>query len=83
MKAYDIVIVGAGPAGVSAALYSHRSGLDILVVSRHDSALLPAGKIENYYGFIDGITRRFPTLSTSNVNLKLPVHPRVPIKTVP
>ena len=58
MKAYDIVIVGAGPAGVSAALYSHRSGLDILVVSRHDSALLPAGKIENYYGLGRSATGR-------------------------
>ena len=29
------------------------------------------------------ITRRFPTLSTSNVNRKLPVQPRVPISTSP
>jgi tRNA U34 5-carboxymethylaminomethyl modifying enzyme MnmG/GidA len=34
-------------------------------------------------GLMAGITRRLPTLSTSKVKLKLPVHPNVPIRTSP
>ncbi|HMI31718.1 MAG TPA: cyclic nucleotide-binding domain-containing protein, partial [Candidatus Limnocylindrales bacterium] len=57
-KARDLVIVGAGPAGLAAAVYGASEGLDVLVVE----ASAPGGqagassKIENYLGFPTGIS---------------------------
>lgn len=54
----DVVIVGAGPAGLSAAVYAASEGLDVLVIERS----APGGqagsssKIENYLGFPTGIS---------------------------
>lgn len=47
-----ILVVGAGPAGISAALYARRGGADVLVVARRkgSSALGKAELIQNYYG---------------------------------
>lgn len=55
MSMYDVVIVGSGPAGVSAALYLKRAKKDILLISKGEGALKKADKIENYYG-IESIT---------------------------
>ena len=44
----DVIIIGAGPAGISAALYTIRSGLETKVITAGDSALAKAEKIENY-----------------------------------
>jgi thioredoxin reductase (NADPH) len=55
---YDVAILGAGPAGLTAALYAASEGLRTLVVE----ALAPGGqagtsaRIENYPGFPDGIS---------------------------
>ena len=46
----DILIIGSGPAGISAALYAARAGMDTLVISSGQSALFKAHMIENYYG---------------------------------
>ncbi len=54
---YDVIIIGSGPAGVSAALYTKRANLNTLVISLKNSTLSKAEKIENYYGLskpIDG-----------------------------
>ena len=54
---YDVVIVGAGPAGLTAAVYAASEGLRALVVERH----APGGqagtssRIENYPGFPEGV----------------------------
>src|SRR5574341_792921 len=54
----DVVIVGAGPAGLAAAVYSASEGLDVLVLETN----APGGqagsssKIENYLGFPTGIS---------------------------
>lgn len=52
---YDVIIIGAGPAGISASLYAKRAGKDVLVLYYGTSEEEKAHKIENYYGFVDGI----------------------------
>lgn len=52
---YDVIIVGAGPAGISASLYTVRGNLKTLVIYKEKSALEKAKNIENYYGFKNGI----------------------------
>lgn len=46
----NIVIIGAGPAGISAALYAARGNMNPLVINNGIGALAKAEKIENYYG---------------------------------
>ncbi|MDO5798612.1 MAG: FAD-dependent oxidoreductase [Eubacteriales bacterium] len=46
----NIVIIGAGPAGISAALYAARGNMRPLVINNGIGALEKAEKIENYYG---------------------------------
>lgn len=52
---YDVIIVGAGPAGISASLYTVRRNLKTLIIYKEKSALEKTTKIENYYGFENGI----------------------------
>lgn len=56
MKEYDVIIVGAGPSGISASLYAKRSNMTVLVLYYGTSELEKAHKIDNYYGFTNGIT---------------------------
>lgn len=53
---YDVIIIGAGPAGISAAIYTKRANLNVLVLHYGESQLEKAEKIDNYYGFENGIT---------------------------
>ena len=53
---YDIIIIGAGPAGISAALYAKRANLNVALIYAGESQLEKAHKIDNYYGFPEGIT---------------------------
>lgn len=46
----NLIIIGSGPAGISAALYAARAGLSPLVISEGAGALEKAERIENYYG---------------------------------
>ncbi len=52
----NVIIIGNGPAGISAALYTKRAGIDTTIIGRDDGALQKAAEIENYYGFSDPIT---------------------------
>ena len=52
---YDVAIVGAGPAGLTAALYCGRANLSTIVFGNiYDSQIAKAGDIRNYPG-IDSI----------------------------
>jgi thioredoxin reductase (NADPH) len=53
---YDVIIIGKGPAGLSASLYTVRSNLKTLVIGRNDSRLRIAEKIDNYFGFEQTVT---------------------------
>ena len=46
----DILIVGGGPAGVSAALYTSRAGMQTTIIHKGSGALDKAERVDNYYG---------------------------------
>ena len=52
----DVIIIGSGPAGVSASLYARRAGLSVEVLSKGTGALEKAELIENYYGFPEPVS---------------------------
>jgi thioredoxin reductase (NADPH) len=54
----DVIIVGAGPAGLAAAVYAASEGLDVLVIetSSPGGQAASSSKIENYLGFPTGIS---------------------------
>lgn len=57
MKIYDIIIIGGGPAGYTAAMYGARAGLDTLIIERMSvgGQMSITDVIDNYPGFNDGI----------------------------
>ena len=48
---FDSIIIGGGPAGITAAVYIARAGFSCAVIDDGRSSLLKTDKIENYYGF--------------------------------
>ena len=56
-KTYDIIILGGGPAGYTAALYATRAGLDTLLIEKMSPGgqMTLTGDIDNYPGFEDGV----------------------------
>ena len=57
LKIYDVIIIGGGPAGYSAALYASRAGYEAVVVERLSAGgqMALTGDIDNYPGFEEGI----------------------------
>ena len=61
---FDITVIGGGPAGLSAALYAKRFGLNILVITKElGGSIVDSYSVENYLGFgsVDGeeLIKRF------------------------
>ena len=54
----DVIIIGKGPAGISAALYAVRGGASVSVIAKDGGALTKADLIQNYYGFENGINAK-------------------------
>ncbi len=55
---YQLVVIGGGPAGLSAAIYAARGRLDTLLIEKAaiGGQIMNAEKVENYPGFPDGIS---------------------------
>jgi thioredoxin reductase (NADPH) len=56
-ETYDVVIVGSGPAGYTAALYAARANLDVLLFQGFEvgGQLMLTSDVENYPGYKDGV----------------------------
>jgi thioredoxin reductase (NADPH) len=52
----DVIIIGKGPAGISAAVYLKRANIDVLVIGKGKGSLERAEAIENYFGFVEPIS---------------------------
>jgi len=51
-KIYDVAIIGAGPAGLSASIYARRKNLSVIIISNEiGGEVAESGDIENYLGF--------------------------------
>ena len=57
VKTYDVIIVGGGPGGYTAALYAARSGLSALVLEKFSAGgqMATTSTIDNYPGFPEGV----------------------------
>ena len=57
MKTYDVLVVGGGPGGYTAALYAARSGLSVAVLEKLSAGgqMATTSVIDNYPGFPDGV----------------------------
>ena len=58
MTEYEVIIIGGGPAGLTAGLYTSRAGLKSLLLERGivGGQIINAAKVENYPGFPQGIS---------------------------
>jgi len=58
MDTYDVIIIGGGPAGLTAGLYTCRAGLRSLLIEKSfvGGQIVNAALLENYPGFPDGIS---------------------------
>lgn len=55
IKLYDIIIIGAGPAGLTAAIYARRAEKSVLIIEKETfgGQITSSPKVENYPGFLE------------------------------
>ena len=54
---YDVIVVGGGPAGLTAGIYLGRAKMNVLIIEKKDmGSLRMAHKIENYPGILNGLS---------------------------
>ncbi|WP_331226115.1 NAD(P)/FAD-dependent oxidoreductase [Mycobacterium asiaticum] len=60
MRIRDVIVVGSGPAGYTAAIFAARAGLDTLVIGGHEpgGALRIAGQVDNFPGITPSVAGR-------------------------
>ncbi|WGI16732.1 NAD(P)/FAD-dependent oxidoreductase [Methanonatronarchaeum sp. AMET-Sl] len=51
MDSFDVLVIGGGPAGLTASIYTSRADLDTVVLDKGENKLSKADVIENYFGF--------------------------------
>lgn len=83
-RVYDVAVVGAGPAGLSTAVYAASEGLSVLVLDAHayGGQAGASARIENYLGFPTGISglalasRAYVQAQKFGAEMKIPVRVR-------
>ncbi len=53
---YDVIIIGKGPAGITASIYLKRANHKVLIIGKDGGALEKTKAIDNYYGFANTIS---------------------------
>lgn len=81
---YDVAIVGAGPAGLAAAVYAASEGLSVLVVDERamGGQAGASARIENYLGFPAGISGQALAGRAFNQALKFGAEMVIPLETL-
>jgi thioredoxin reductase (NADPH) len=81
-KVYDVAVVGAGPAGLAAAVYAGSEGLSVLVLDQRafGGQAGASARIENYLGFPTGISGLGLAGRAVNQALKFGVEIAIPIE---
>ncbi|HEY1874443.1 MAG TPA: FAD-dependent oxidoreductase [Steroidobacteraceae bacterium] len=79
-RLYDVAVVGAGPAGLSSAVYAASEGLSVLVLDSHafGGQAGASARIENYLGFPTGISGIALTARAYNQAQKFGVEMAIP-----
>src|SRR6185437_9576049 len=81
-KIYDVAVVGAGPAGLAAAVYAGSEGLSVLVLDQRafGGQAGASARIENYLGFPTGISGMALAGRAFNQALKFGVEVAIPLQ---
>jgi thioredoxin reductase (NADPH) len=81
-KVYDVAVVGAGPAGLAAAVYAASEGLSVLVFDQRafGGQAGASSRIENYFGFPTGIDGMKLTARGFNQALKFGAEIAIPLE---
>jgi thioredoxin reductase (NADPH) len=67
MKEFDVIVIGGGPAGLSAAMYLTKAELSVLVIDDNRSIISSAWLLNTYLGVNDQLGDEFLTLATKQV----------------